>query len=165
MYVYVADVLQVSEVWWGYINTSFFIGLLIAGVLYSKWSSIILQSVRKLLIITSFGVAAVTLLFGFNNFALAALLLSFLSGLLEQLKGITLNLYLQKTSSAELLPKLYSVQNVVVSLGFGLSTLLFGWIAEMVHVQAAFCTAGGILIIAAAYLYVNRKEFIPLRQI
>lgn len=55
---------------------------------------------------------------------------------------------MQKASSTELLPKLYSVQNVIVSLGFGLSTILFGWIAEMVHVQAAFFIAGGVLIIS-----------------
>lgn len=101
----------------------------------------------------------------FNEIALTALLLSFLSGMLEQLKGITLNLYMQKASSTELLPKLYSVQNVIVSLGFGLSTLLFGWIAEMVHVQAAFFIAGGVLIISFVYLYINRKVFISLGQL
>ncbi|WP_313799551.1 hypothetical protein [Cytobacillus sp.] len=96
------------------------------------------------------------LLFGFNEIALTALLLSFLSGMLEQRKGITLNLYMQKASSMELLPKLYSVKNVIVSLGFGLSTLLFGWIAER---------AGRVLIISYVYLYINRKIFFSLGQL
>lgn len=152
IYVFVADVLQADESWWGYLNTAFFIGLLLGGLICSKFSIYIEQNLRKIMIITSFSVSVVTFLFGFNSVAGLALLLAIFHGLIEQVKGITMNTYLQKEAVGEDLPKLYAAQSALISLLFGLSSLLFGMITEFWGVRLAFTIAGSLLATGAVYI-------------
>src|SRR5699024_5879649 len=89
LYVFVSEVLHATETWWGYLNTAFFIGLLLGGFLCSKYAAAIERNIRSILIFTSLVVSVVTFLFGFNSIAWIALLLAVFHGLFEQVKGIT----------------------------------------------------------------------------
>ncbi|MGD6855390.1 MFS transporter [Bacillus infantis] len=159
LYVFVAEVLKTGEAWWGYINTAFFMGLILGGVICTKFSSIFEKNMKLTLISSSFGVAIVTLLFGANSLAWAALLLVFLSGLIHQIKGIIMYTYIQRVVSAEELPKVFSAQHTLVSLAFALSTILFGAIAENISVVITFLIAGILLLFGGIYLLAVRKRF------
>lgn len=159
LYVFVAEVLKAGESWWGYINTSFFMGLILGGVICKKFSSIFEKNMKLTLISASFGVAIVTLLFGANSLAWAALLLVFLSGLIHQIKGIILYTYIQKEVAAEELPKVFSAQHTLVSLAFALSTVLFGAMAENNSAEITFVIAGILLLFNGIYLLAVRKRF------
>ncbi len=159
LYVFVAEVLKAGEAWWGYINTSFFMGLILGGVICKKFSSIFEKNMKLTLISTSFGVAIVTLLFGANSLAWAALLLVFLSGLIHQIKGIILYTYIQKEVAAEELPKVFSAQHTLVSMAFALSTVLFGAMAENNSAEITFVIAGILLLFNGIYLLAVRKRF------
>lgn len=164
LYVFVSEVLQVNETWWGYINTAFFIGLILGGVICSKLSVTFEKHMRKAVLFSSFGVSIVTLLFGINTIAWLALVLVVLSGLIEQIKGITIHTYLQRKASAEELPKIYSAQHTMVSVVFGLSTLVFGGIAEYLNVQLAFIIAGALLAASGVYLLAKKNVFLPINE-
>ncbi len=159
LYVFVAEVLKTGEAWWGYINTAFFMGLILGGVICTKFSSIFEKNMKLTLISASFGVAIVTLLFGANSLAWAALLLVFLNGLIHQIKGIIMYTYIQREVSAEELPKVFSAQHTLVSLAFALSTVLFGAIAENNSVVITFLIAGILLLFGGIYLLAVRKRF------
>ncbi|WP_336990516.1 MFS transporter [Bacillus infantis] len=159
LYVFVAEVLKAGEAWWGYINTSFFMGLILGGVICKKFSSIFEKNMKLTLISASFGVAIVTLLFGANSLAWAALLLVFLSGLIHQIKGIILYTYIQKEVAAEELPKVFSAQHTLVSMAFALSTVLFGAMAENNSAEITFAIAGILLLFNGIYLLAVRKRF------
>lgn len=70
LYVYVADVLQENESWWGYINASFFAGLIIGGMLCFRFEKAFQAKARYFLIGSSFCVRYLP--FGFR-FQLPAL--------------------------------------------------------------------------------------------
>lgn len=159
LYVFVEEVLHVSEAWWGYLNTAFFIGMIAAGFVSAKWSEVFNRYIRFILIIASSGTALVTLFFGLSTFAWLALILTVLSGFIEQVKGIAMNLYLQNEATTMELPKIYSVQNVIVSVAFGLSTLFFGVITVYFNVQVTFVSASILLIFSAGYLISCKERF------
>jgi MFS transporter, DHA3 family, macrolide efflux protein len=159
LYVFVAEVLKAGEAWWGYINTVFFMGLILGGIICTKFSPVFEKNMKLTLISASFGVAIVTFLFGANSLAWAALLLVFLSGLIHQIKGIIMHTYIQREVSAEELPKVFSAQHTLVSLAFGLSTLWFGAIAESISVEITFVIAGILLLFGGIYLMAVRKRF------
>lgn len=159
IYVYVFEVLHASEAWWGYINTSFFVGLLIGGAICSKYAIYIENNIRTMMILSSFAVSLVTFLFGFNTVGWLALLIAIMNGLTQQVKGITIDTYLQKEATAEELPNIYSAQSALISLVFGISSLVFGVIAEYLHVKVAFAVAGLLLAIGAVYILYIKDRF------
>lgn len=160
MYLFVADVLHVSEEWWGYINATFFIGLIIGGFICTKFQKVFEENLKNIVLLSSVGVAVVMLAFGFNQVALIALLLSLFSGVFEQFKGILLGTWLQLKSTDEQLIKIYSAQGMLNSLLFGLSTLLAGSLANIFSVQWLFIGAGLLLLLSAIYFSYVQKRFV-----
>ena len=160
MYLFVADVLHVSEAWWGYINTTFFIGLVIGGFICTKFEQVFEKNLKNIVLFSSVAVAVVMLAFGFNRVALLALLLSLFSGVFEQFKGILLGTWLQLKATDEQLMKVYSAQGVLNSLLFGLSTLLAGTLANIFSVHWLFIGAGLLLLLSAIYFSCVQKRFL-----
>ncbi|MFC7319711.1 MFS transporter [Halobacillus campisalis] len=159
IYVYVAEVLHKGEAWWGYINTSFFLGLLLGGLICTKFAQIIELNLKKIMLFGSVGVSVLTLWFGLNSTAWLALGISIVFGFVEQIKSITFETFLQKETASEMLPKIYGAQESLTALTFGLSSLMFGAIAERFGVQSAFVTAGLLLAAGALYLIRERHHF------
>ena len=91
-------------------------------------------------------------LFGLNNIAVIALVVSLAYGVFEQIKGILINTLLQTKSSDEQLVKIYSAQGVIVSFVFGVSILIAGAAANVLSVQWLYIVASVILLGAAIYL-------------
>lgn len=141
----------------GYINTIYFIGLIVGGLFCTKASRFIEGHLRLILICTSIGAAVVTFLFGLNTYVWLALLLIALSGIIDQMKDLSMTIYLQKEATVDELPKIYGTQQTIISLFFGLSTLVFGAIAEW-NVQFAFYLAGGLLAHSSVYLIFSRSR-------
>ncbi|MCC3355640.1 DUF1835 domain-containing protein [Bacillus sp. REN16] len=54
LYGFVNEVLHVTEAWWSYINTAFFLGLIFGGVISSRFSVKVEKNMRKILIYSSF---------------------------------------------------------------------------------------------------------------
>lgn len=160
MYLFVADVLNVSEAWWGYINTTFFIGLIIGGFICTRFQKVFEKNLKNIVLYSSVGVAVVMLAFGMNRMALLALLLSLFSGVFEQFKGILLGTWLQLKTTDEQLIKIYSAQGVLYSLLFGLSTLLAGSLATIFSVKWLFIGAGLLLLLSAIYFSCVQKRFV-----
>lgn len=151
IYVYVADVLHREEAWWGYINASFFLGLMLGGLFGMKNAGLIDRNIRKFVICSSFGISIMTFGFGLTSVPWLALVFSAGFGVFEQLKAVSLQTTLQRGVSVHVLPKVYAAQSALVSLVFGLSTLLFGFITDEFGVRATYIIAATVLFISGCY--------------
>lgn len=159
LYIFVSQVLGQTEAWWGYINTAFFFGMIIGGVLCSRFVIGIENNLKRLLILFSFGISGVTLLFGVTTIPWISILLVIVNGIVQQLKGIVSETLLQKSATPDELPKIYAVQGALISLLFGISSLSFGAIAELWDVRITFILAAALLGLGALYAFIRRSDF------
>ncbi|KIL50889.1 MFS transporter [Jeotgalibacillus campisalis] len=158
MYVYVAEVLQAGEQWWGYVNSSFFAGLLLGGILGLRYSRRIEEKTRFLILAGALFTAAVTVVFALIENPLTALVLSAAFGFFSQLKGVAQQTLVQKRVTERLLPKVYSAQEAAYFSMFGLSTLGFGYLTEVYGPRFIFLVAGGLLLASAVLLIAFRRH-------
>ena len=159
LYIFVSQVLGQTEAWWGYINTAFFFGMIIGGVLCSRFVNGIENNLKRLLILFSFVLSAVTLLFGVTTNPWISILFVIVNGIIQQLKGIVSETLLQKSATPDELPKIYAVQGALISLLFGISSLSFGAIAELWDVRITFILAAALLGLGALYAFIRRRDF------
>ncbi|QNG59502.1 MFS transporter [Bacillus sp. PAMC26568] len=158
LYIYVKDQLEMEEVWWGYVNASFFVGLILGGFSGLNASEIIRRQISTVVIISGFGLSLCTFLFGLTSVPWIALFLSFAFGVGEQLKSIVMQTLLQNNAAAEQLPKIYSAQSALLSLTFGFASLLVGYLTEQTNVQTVFAVSALILLGSAGYAYIRRDN-------
>ncbi|WP_191556288.1 MFS transporter [Metabacillus idriensis] len=158
IYIYVKEQLQMEEEWWGYINASFFIGLILGGFIGLKASAFIRGKLSSIIMAAGFGLSLCTFLFGFTTIPMLALFLSFAFGVLEQLKSIAMQTLLQSNASADQLPKVYAAQGAMLSLTFGLASLLFGYWTEQTNVQTVFAVSALFLLGSAVFAFRRRLE-------
>lgn len=159
LYVFVTEVLGETEAWWGYINTSFFIGMVVGGIICSRFTLVFEKNLKFVLITFSFGISILTLLFGLTTIAWLSLIFMGLNGVFQQLKAIAANTFLQRSASPEELPKIYAVESALVSLLFAVSSLLFGALAEIWDVRITFVISAILLGMAAIYAAIRHRRF------
>lgn len=159
LYIFVTEVLGETETLWGTINTSFFIGMLIGGVICTRFAPFIEKNLKYVLIIFSFGISLITLLIGLTTIVWLSLVFVGVSGIFQQLKAIAADTFLQKAALPEELPKIYAVQSTIIALLFAVSSLSFGALAEISDVRVVFFLAATLLCIAAIYALIQHRYF------
>jgi MFS family permease len=147
LYLYVDIVLQRSEAWWGFINSSFFIGLVIASFLVFKLHGFFSQRRHDWLPVCMIMTSLVTLIFAWNQAALFALFLSLIFGAFDQIKTIILQTYLQESTPHEEIGKVYAAQGALTTLLFGLSSLGVGVLLKITSVQIIFTISAILLLL------------------
>ena len=152
LYIYVNEALMKSEAWWGYLNASFFIGLIVGGMLVAKFTRLFENYMKEILLLASFVVSVLTFMFGINNVPVMAVLLTVVSGLVEQVKSIAMVTLIQQKCPRQKLPEVFSAQSALISITFGLGSLLYGYLAEAVNIQFVFTLSGILLLGSSIYL-------------
>ncbi|WP_064091800.1 MFS transporter [Rossellomorea aquimaris] len=158
LYLYVDLQLQRSEAWWGFINSSFFVGLVLASFLLFKLHGFFSKNRGSFLPICMVITSIVTLLFAWNKIAIFALLLSFVFGVFDQIKNIVLQTYLQENAPSEELGKIYAAQGALTTLLFGLSSVGIGLLLEVFSVSIIFTISALLLISALIPMMVLQKS-------
>ena len=152
LYIFVAEVLMKSEAWWGYLNACFFIGLIAGGMAVSKYTNWFERYMKETLLATCFAISILTFVFGLISVPVIALLLTVLSGMVEQIKSIAMVTFIQKKCPKDSLPEVFSAQSAMISIAFGLGSLLYGFLAETISVPFVFALSGVLLLASAFYL-------------
>ncbi len=160
LYVYVEQQLGVSQTWWGFINTCFFLGLITGGAAGMKWTAWIEKRKSRMLIFFTAGLSIVTLLFGLTTMPIIALALSFAYGFGEELQQIVTVTMIQKNVPAEQLPKVYAAQGSLIGLVFGCSSLLAGSVAEAWDIRSLFIGASLILLFGVFTIWRKQKRLL-----
>lgn len=164
LYVYVDEILHKGEAWWGYINSVFFAGLLLGGVISFKLERFYKERKRYLIIYGSLLTALFTLLFGFPLSPFWALGFSLLVGVPTQIQEIAQLSLIQSSTPQDILPKVFSARDVIFTGLFGVFALIFGMFSELFGVRSVFVISSLLLLVSSVWAYMRQKYLDPVKS-
>ncbi|NRR15495.1 MFS transporter [Bacillus pacificus] len=160
---YVTTALHKGEEWWGYINTSYYVGTLIGGLLAWKMSPYIQNNLIRSMAIGSLLFSILTFLYGMTSSGFIALFLCILMGPCYQIRDISQTTVLQSSVAPSLLSKMYTAHGALLSTASGLSMLSVGIITDLFGVRTIYILAS-ILILCSACLSFNLLKYDKTKQ-
>ena len=157
--VFVTELLNKTESYWGYSNTAYSIGIIISGLIAFRLSEKFLALKWESILFSLIAMAIVTLTTLFFPNAQMFLLFSALVGMLSQLKEVPESVFLQETVEENNLVNVYSVLEVISTLAFSVFVLLMSYITDNFSISISFWLSAICLIIEAILIYIRRDYF------
>ena len=157
--VFVTELLNETESYWGYSNTAYSIGIIISGLIAFRLSEKFLASKWESILFSLIAMAIVTLTILFLPNAQMFLVFSALVGMLSQLKEVPESVFLQETVEENNLVNVYSVLEVISTLAFSVFVLQMSYITEIFGISISFWLSAICLIIEAVLIYIRRDYF------
>ena len=157
--VFVTELLNETESYWGYSNTAYSIGIIISGLIAFKLSEKFLAAKWESILFSLVAMAIVTLTILFFPNAQMFLVFSALVGMLSQLKEVPESVFLQETVEENNLVNVYSVLEVISTLSFSVFVLLMSYITENFGISISFLLSAICLMIEAILIYIRRDYF------
>ena len=154
--VFVTELLNETESYWGYSNTAYSIGIIISGLIAFRLSEKFLASKWESILFSLIAMAIVTLTILFFPNAQMFLVFSALVGMLSQLKEVPESVFLQETVEENNLVNVYSVLEVISTLAFSVFVLLMSYITENFGISISFWLSAICLMIEAILIYIRR---------
>lgn len=160
LFVYVSEALNKGENWWGYINGSFFTGMLVGGLLIYRYSHLLERFLSKIILWSTFTLTGITFLFGTTSIPWFALFVSFLFGFPQMARDIAETTIIQKSAQEKLLAKVYSARGTLLFGTFGLSSLVMGWLTEKFGVRVTFFVATILFLTSFIVALINKSALL-----
>ena len=157
--VFVTELLNKTESYWGYSNTAYSIGIIISGLIAFRLSEKFLALKWESILFSLVAMAIVTLTILFFPNAQMFLVFSALVGMLSQLKEVPESVFLQETVEENNLVNVYSVLEVISTLAFSVFVLLMSYITESFGISISFWLSAVCLMIEAILIYIRRDYF------
>ena len=157
--VFVTELLNETESYWGYSNTAYSIGIIISGLIAFRLSEKFLALKWESILFSLIAMAIVTLTILFLPNAQMFLVFSALVGMLSQLKEVPESVFLQETVEENNLVNVYSVLEVISTLAFSVFVLLMSYITENFGISISFWLSAICLMIEAILIYIRRDYF------
>ena len=157
--VFVTELLNETESYWGYSNTAYSIGIIISGLIAYRLSEKFLAAKWESILFPLVAMAIVTLTILFFPNAQMFLVFSALVGMLSQLKEVPESVFLQETVEENHLVNVYSVLEVISTLAFSVFVLLMSYITESFGISISFWLSAICLMIEAILIYIRRDYF------
>ena len=157
--VFVTELLNETESYWGYSNTAYSIGIIISGLIAFKLSEKFLAAKWESILFSLVAMAIVTLTILYFPNAQMFLVFSALVGMLSQLKEVPESVFLQETVEENNLVNVYSVLEVISTLAFSVFVLLMSYITESFGISISFWLSAICLMIEAILIYIRRDYF------
>ena len=157
--VFVTELLNETESYWGYSNTAYSIGIIISCLIAFRLSEKFLAAKWESILFPLVAMAIVTLTILYFPNAQMFLVFSALVGMLSQLKEVPETVFLQETVEENNLVNVYSVLEVISTLAFSVFVLLMSYIAENFGISISFWLSAICLMIEAILIYIRRDYF------
>ena len=157
--VFVTELLNKTESYWGYSNTAYSIGIIISGLIGYRLSEKFLAAKWESILFPLVAMAIVTLTILYFPNAQMFLIFSALVGMLSQLKEVPESVFLQETVEENHLVNVYSVLEVISTLAFSVFVLLMSYITESFGISISFWISAICLVIEAILIYIRRDYF------
>ena len=157
--VFVTELLNETESYWGYSNTAYSIGIIISGLIAFRLSEKFLALKWESILFPLVAMAIVTLTILYFPNAQMFLVFSALVGMLSQLKEVPETVFLQETVEENNLVNVYSVLEVISTLAFSVFVLLMSYITESFGISISFWISAICLVIEAILIYIRRDYF------
>ncbi|WP_334073268.1 MULTISPECIES: MFS transporter [Paenibacillus] len=162
---YVTQVLHKDASWWGFMNASFFSGMILGGLVVVGLVKRLQKNSYLYMLGALFVYVLITVVFALNTIPAAALVLFAVSGLPVQMAGIIRRTLLQTSAPAAQLPKVMAGIDVLTNLGFGLSLLFLGWYADRFGMVQVYLLAAAMTTIAVLIGWFYRRDFQESAQV
>ena len=159
MLVFVTELLNKTESYWGYSNTAYSIGIIISGLIVFRLSEKFLAAKWESILFPLVAMAIVTLTILYFPNAQMFLVFSALVGMISQLKEVPESVFLQETVEENHLVNVYSVLEVISTLAFSVFVLLMSYITESFGISISFWLSAICLMIEAILIYIRRDYF------
>ena len=157
--IFVTELLNKTESYWGYSNTAYSIGIIISGLIAFRLSEKFLAAKWESILFPLVAMAIVTLTILYFPNAQMFLVFSALVGMLSQLKEVPESVFLQETVEENYLVNVYSVLEVISTLAFSVFVLLMSYITENFGISISFWLSAICLMIEAILIYIRRDYF------
>ena len=157
--VFVTELLNKTESYWGYSNTAYSIGIIISGLIGYRLSEKFLAAKWESILFPLVAMAIVTLTILYFPNEQMFLIFSALVGMLSQLKEVPESVFLQETVEENNLVNVYSVLEVISTLSFSVFVLLMSYITESFGISISFWLSAICLMIEAILIYIRRDYF------
>lgn len=157
--VFVTELLNKTESYWGYSNTAYSIGIIISGLIAFRLSEKFLAAKWESILFSLVGMVIVTLTILYFPNAQMFLLFSALVGMLSQLKEVPESVFLQETVEENNLVNVYSVLEVISTLSFSVFVLLMSYTTESFGISISFWLSAICLMIETILIYIRRDYF------
>lgn len=155
---FITIVLRQDETYWGYINTTHSIGIILGGWGILKFSNH-LNYHKSFWIFLSLVLTAIVFSLSLIFIdPIIFLIASVCIGFLSQLKEIPEATIIQESVEEEALVNVYSAIEVISSLAFSISLVLMSSLTEWIHVQNVFWVAVALILIEAMIVFKVRKQ-------
>jgi MFS family permease len=159
MLVYVKELLDRGEDWWGFINASFLVGTLLGGLGGIVLSRLVDRWLGHTILLGSDVFCALTFSFAWIPIPLAALILNFLMGPAFQLRDIAQRTLFQRWIAPQLLPQVFSAKGTLGFATFGISVVLMAGLTDLFGVQSAL-TVSATIFAACAIIAIWNKSLL-----
>ena len=155
--VFVTEVLQQTESYWGYSNTAFSLGIILGGMIVFNYSEKFLAHKWKSIFFPLVAIATITGSILFFSNTQTFLIFSSLIGFFSQLKEVPESVFLQKTVDKNQLVHVYSVFEVISYLSFSVFVFLMSSITESFGITTSFWLSTICILLEAGLIYHNRN--------
>ena len=155
--VFVTQILHQDEHYWGYINTTYSLGIILGGALIYRYAEKVSDKKCKSIILALLFAASMTLIGLVSANAWIFLICSVGIGFFSQLKEIPETVLLQSAVVENQLVHLYAALEVISTLSFSLFTLVMSSLAQYFGVRVVFMIAILALVVEAWIYYRNQN--------
>lgn len=155
--VFVTQILHQDEHYWGYINTTYSLGIILGGALIYRYAEKVSDKKGKSIILALLFAASMTLIGLVSANAWIFLICSVGIGFFSQLKEIPETVLLQSAVAENQLVHLYAALEVISTLSFSLFTLAMSSLAQYFGVRVVFMIAILALVVEACIYYRNQN--------
>ena len=155
--VFVTQILHQDEHYWGYINTTYSLGIILGGALIYRYAEKVSDKKCKSIILALLFAASMTLIGLVSANAWIFLICSVGIGFFSQLKEIPETVLLQSAVAENQLVHLYAALEVISTLSFSLFTLAMSSLAQYFGVRVVFMIAILALVVEAWIYYRNQN--------
>lgn len=155
--VFVTQILHQDEHYWGYINTTYSLGIILGGALIYRYAENVSDKKCKSIILALLFAASMTLIGLVSANAWIFLICSVGIGFFSQLKEIPETVLLQSAVAENQLVHLYAALEVISTLSFSLFTLAMSSLAQYFGVRVVFMIAILALVVEAWIYYRNQN--------
>jgi len=145
--VFVREVMQAPDAWWGYINATYFVGALLGSALVMRFSERFDKNKRTAIVMGAVLGGLITVAVALSGDRFLILGLSVLIGLFSQIKNIPQASLIQQKVAADRLVAIYAASGILNSGVFALFTLLMGQVADVFDVRWVFVLSGSLLLL------------------
>ncbi|HEC2191038.1 TPA: MFS transporter, partial [Staphylococcus delphini] len=157
--IYIQAFLKVETFWFGMINATFFLGLILAGLWVNFKDAFFQKRATFLIVYLPIIIGIVNVSFGLHKYIYLSLIFSCIFGFLDEVRSIVLYSAIQLKLNDSQLTSTFILNNMIYSFSFSLSTLLVSYIVDHYGVPFAFYLGGIAYFLVFILGFTSRVDF------